>query len=80
MDIQLRCIIKEGLMPRERLAEIVTADGPIEAVLVPLEQISNDTLTVSELGRHGSRVLVELPRETVSGRWSVWVHEDAIAA
>ena len=68
----------DGLMPAEKIARIESADGKLEEVSVSTQNISGDKLMASEIGRHEGRVLVELPRESASGRWRIWVKESAI--
>jgi hypothetical protein len=71
--------VEDGLMPAEKIARIEVAGGEIEEVSVSVSDISADNkLMASEIGRQGERVLVELPRESASGRWRVWVDANAI--
>lgn len=71
--------VEDGLMPAEKIARIEVAGGEIEEVSVSVNDISADNkLMASEIGRQGERVLVELPRESASGRWRVWVDANAI--
>lgn len=73
--------IEDGLMPEEKIARIEAIGGQIEEVSVSVKDISTDNkLIVSEIGRQGERVLVELPRESASGRWRVWINANAISA
>lgn len=66
--------IENGLMPAEKIAIIEVENGETEEVSVSESDISPDNkLMASEIGRKGDRVLVELPRESASGRWRVWV-------
>jgi hypothetical protein len=78
MPTKLNCTIIDGLMPAEKIARIESADGRLEEVSVSTKNISGDKLMASEIGRHEGRVLVELPRESASGRWRIWVKESAI--
>jgi len=71
--------VEDGLMPTERIARFEVAGGQIEEVSVSVRDISPDNrLIASEIGRQGERVLVELPRESASGRWRVWVNAAAV--
>ncbi len=72
--------IEEGLMPAEKIVRVENADGDIEEVSVSTSNISGDRLIASEIGRLEGKVLVELPRESVSGRWRIWVKESAVGA
>lgn len=77
---KLTCSIVEGLMPTERIARVQAADGEVEEVSVSAGNISGDKLIASEIVRHEGRVLVELPHESASGRWRIWVNESAVGA
>jgi hypothetical protein len=71
--------VVDGLMPSEKIARIEVEGGNIEEVSVSAEDISPDNkLMASEIGRQGERVLVELPRESASGRWRIWVKATAV--
>ena len=73
--------ISDGLMPAEKIAYIEVASGHIEEVSVSADDISPDNkLMASEIGRQGGNVLVELPRESASGRWRIWVNAAAVGA
>jgi hypothetical protein len=65
-------------MPSERIAQIETADGKPEAVTVSSQNIQGNRLITFEIERSDGRVLIELPRESASGRWRIWVKESAI--
>ena len=81
MDTKVKCDkVVDGLMPAEKIARIQTADGKIEDVAVSAKSISGDKLLAAEIGRREGKVLVELPRESVSGRWRIWVKESSIGA
>jgi hypothetical protein len=78
MTTHLQCKIVEGLMPSEKIAIIQGADGNLEEVAVSMQNITGDRLMAFIIGVHEGKVLVELPRETVSGRWRMWVNQSAI--
>jgi hypothetical protein len=78
MTAKIHCQVTDGLVPDEKVARIETADGRAEEVAVSAQNIQNDKLLAFEIGRTEGKVLVELPRETVSGRWRIWVKETAI--
>lgn len=81
MDTRVKCNeVVDGLMPSEKIARIQTADGKVEDVAVAAQSISEGKLLASEIGRQEGKVLVELPRESASGRWRIWVSESAIGA
>lgn len=70
--------ISAGLIDSEKVAQVETADGGQETVQVGAEQVRAGRLLASEVGRKDKRVLVELPRETLSGRWRIWVPESSV--
>lgn len=78
MDTKVKAKIVDGFMPSEKVARIETADGKIEDVAVSARNIRGDKLLASEIGRRDGEVLVELPRESASGRWRIWVKESSI--
>jgi hypothetical protein len=79
MRIKVREIGK-GLHPNELVVEVQTLEGA-EHLVVDKRTIKKSTLLVGvPLRTEGNRVLVELPRETTSGAWRVWVKSDALEA
>ncbi len=68
----VRAQIEDGLIASERVARVQTIDG-IEEVFVSDRQVQNGHLIASSIHRTTDKVLVELPRESTSGRWRVWV-------
>jgi hypothetical protein len=80
MTINLHCEVKDGLIPGEKVVSIQRADGRLEEVTVSVRNMNGNRLEASEIGRNESRVLVELPRESASGRWRVWVKESSVGA
>jgi len=71
--------VMDGLMPMEKIAFVQDANGEVEEVSVPASNVSGNELMASEIARDNGKVLVELPRESASGRWRIWVKESAIA-
>jgi hypothetical protein len=78
--MKLNCEVVDGLMPTEKIARIQNAEGKIEEVAVPAQNIDGGKLFAYEIGRFEGKVLVELPRESTSGRWRIWVDEAIIGA
>jgi hypothetical protein len=72
--------VSDGLIPAEKIARVESVDGRIEEVAVSVKDISGNKLMASEIGRREGKVLVELPRESASGRWRIWVSEKAVSA
>jgi hypothetical protein len=72
--------VEDGLHPNEVAAMIRTADGQMEEVFVYRGLVNGKRLKADVVGYEGDRVLVELPRETTSGSWRVWMSKDSVAA
>jgi hypothetical protein len=72
--------VREGLHPNEVVVAFDTADGEQETLVVDKRSLHRDTIRVGyPVGRQApNRLLVELPRETLQGRWRVWVSSDAV--
>jgi dCTP deaminase len=80
MTVKLNCTIAKGLIPAEKTVFIQRADGAIEEVIVSNKNLSGGKLEASEIGRNKNRILIELPRESASGRWRIWVAKSSIGA
>ena len=78
MTAKIQCEVSDGLMPDEKVARVQTADGKSEEIAVSAQNIQNDKLLAFEIGRDQGNVLVELPRESASGRWRIWVKAASI--
>ena len=65
--------IEPGLISSERFARIEDADGGLEVVGVCDRLIEGDRLEVGWIGALGDRILIELPVESTSGSWRMWV-------
>jgi hypothetical protein len=70
---KINCQVEDGLIPSERVVRFDSLDGRREEVSVSERQVEGNTLLASEIHSEGDKVLVELPRESASGRWRVWV-------
>lgn len=71
----IKCeIISDGPGPSEKIVGIKTYDGSEQVVLSGRTIISGGYVNVGEpLSSDEGLYLVELPRESASGRWRVWV-------
>jgi hypothetical protein len=69
----VRCTIQPGLIESEKVAIIPTAEGGEEEVIVSSRVASQNAIRAAEVGRQGEKVLIELPRESTTGRWRLWV-------
>jgi hypothetical protein len=72
--------VSDGLIPAEKIALIEGVDGSIEELAVSSQDIAGNSLYASEIGRGDGKVLVEFPRESASGKWRIWVKEQAVTA
>jgi hypothetical protein len=65
--------ISEGLHPSEAIVSVRTSSGS-QRVVVSSRSIEGDTIPVGwPLGKTEQLTLIELPRETETGAWRVWV-------
>ena len=71
--------VGDGLHPSEAVVEIDTASGS-ERLTVDRKSIQNGTIFVGwrPIVEKGRQWLIELPRETMSGTWRVWVNRSHI--
>lgn len=70
---KLQCKVEEGLIPSEVVAYIQTVDGNEEEVTLASSLVVDKTIVVSLIHKEPDRSLVELPRETATGKWRIWV-------
>jgi hypothetical protein len=77
----MRLIVEEvgkGLHPSEAVVAVKTADG-VQRLVVSSRSIQKGTISVGwPLGEREDAILVELPRETQSGAWRVWVPKNQL--
>lgn len=66
--------IADGPGPSESIVGVMTADGQLEEVVLSKRHIENGYLNVgAPLLTRDENYLIELPRESTTGRWRVWV-------
>jgi hypothetical protein len=70
--------VEEGLHPSEVVVTLRTADGKVEEVAVDRQLVEAKQLQAFPIGEEAGRVLVELPRETISGAWRVWMPKASV--
>lgn len=75
-------ILGDGPGPNETIIAIDTANGGKEQAVVSARSINTRKMleVYGPLDSDHDRLLVELPRETMSGSWRVWVHEGALTS
>lgn len=70
--------VSGGLHPRESVVIIQTAQGR-QALSVDPRSIKDGSIEVgTPISKHKNYFLVELPVETDSGAWRVWVDENIV--
>jgi hypothetical protein len=70
--------IGTGLHPSEVSVSVKTVDGT-QRLVVSNRSIKDNSISVGfPLGERPDALLVELPRETQSGAWRVWVRTDQL--
>ncbi len=68
----------QGSHPSEVVVEIITNNGP-EEVVVHERSIKDNSLEIGyPVDVSKKEYLVELPRETLSGSWRVWVSQELV--
>lgn len=66
-------VLASGPGPAEKVVGIDTDAGKEEIVLHASALDSQNQFEVGVLGYKDDQALVELPRESASGRWRVWI-------
>ena len=70
---------REGPIALEAVVTIATGNGRTEEVIVHRSQVDERSVEVYYIGEREGLLLIELPRETMSGRSRVWVPKSAVA-
>ncbi len=69
----------EGPGPGEVIVGVITITGTTEQVVVHVTGMVGDTIDVGHPLVIGEKErLIELPRESVSGKWRLWVPKSAM--
>lgn len=75
---RVKAKIVRGAIGSERIAYIKTAAGISTEVLISDTQTGSNHVLAAEVARDKNNVLIELPQETSSGYWRVWVNKNQI--
>ncbi len=75
---RVKAKILRGSTRSERIAYITTAEGVRAEVLLSAAQTGPNHILAAEVARDNNNVLIELPQETSSGYWRVWVKKNQI--
>jgi hypothetical protein len=78
---RLTCsVLGHGPGPSETIIEIKTSDGRVE-VVVDDSLVNDGALLIRRVLEHRkNKTLVELPKESSTGRWRVWVDDSTLSA
>jgi hypothetical protein len=68
----------DGPGPSERVVAITTSQGREEELVVHDSAIHGGTIEVGQVGERDEQVLIELPQESASGNWRVWVPSSSL--
>lgn len=72
-------VVGKGLHPNEAVVGIKTVDGP-QRLVIARRTINDGFISVGwPIDRRNQSTLIELPRETQTGAWRVWVPDDQLA-
>jgi hypothetical protein len=72
MRVKIRTVM-QGPGPSEAIVAIEKKEGGQEEVVIDKRLIRDDTIEVAKIGADKESVLVELPQESASGSWRIWV-------
>lgn len=73
--------VRAGLHPQEVVVSVATNTGESEHLVVHRRALAGGSLAIGyPISEHENNYLVELPRETTSGAWRVWVPREAVTA
>jgi hypothetical protein len=75
---RVKAKIVRGAIGSERIAYITTAEGVCAEVVLSAAQTGTNHILAAEVARDNNNVLIELPQETSSGYWRVWVDKNQI--
>ncbi len=71
----INCRVADGLIPTEKVVHIEGADGRVEEVALPAQNVTINRFSVIVVGSRQGQVLVELQRESESWRcWRMWIN------
>jgi hypothetical protein len=75
---RVECEVRDGLIEGQRVGIITTADGSTEEVLAAASLFDRRSLRVSLVMETDDRALIELPQESTSGAWRLWVLQERL--
>ena len=72
--------VMDGPAPGETIIAISKKGGGEEEVILPKTFVQDDTVEVGKVGGTEESVLIELPQESASGSWRLWVDPGTLVA
>ncbi len=70
--------VVDGPGPSEKVATITTSSGMEQVILHSSALDYRNHMEIGILGYNNNLALVELPRESASGKWRVWVDKSEL--
>ena len=71
--------VMDGPGPDETIISIAIKGGGEEEVILPKSFVQDDTVEVGRVGGNNDSVLIELPQESATGSWRLWVDPGMLA-
>lgn len=71
--------VMDGPGPDETIISIAIKGGGEEEVILPKSFVENNTVEVGRVGGNNDSVLIELPQESATGSWRLWVDPGMLA-
>lgn len=72
---------KPGIHPSEVIVSLKTSDGSGAKLVVHQRSIRDNSLEIGyPINQESDSYLVELPRETTTGAWRIWVPKDYVTS
>lgn len=71
--------VMDGPGPDETIVSIAIKGGGEEEVILPKNFVKNDNVEVGRVGGDKDSVLIELPQESATGSWRLWVDPGTLA-
>lgn len=65
--------VMDGPGPDETIVAIAIKGGGEEEVILPKSFVQDDTVEVDRVGGNNESVLIELPQESATGSWRLWI-------
>ena len=72
--------VMDGPGPDEEIIAIAKKGGGEEEVILSKDLVQGDGVEVDRVGSTKDSVLIELPQESSSGSWRIWVDPGALLA